>query len=335
MGPVLSAAMFYTMCAAFSRCCPPSHIVNPCTCSGPSSFTVLRCDNLATVDNLRQVTRNLHYHTHDFGKFSMADSKITVLEPESFGPLRFEYIFIKKSTLTDIKDGALEPSRDTLKRIEVTHCELRYFPFRNVSTFPKLENIQLSYNHLKTIPDYAFKYNPNLKKIDLSFNKISYIGNYAFYYVPFLKELNLKNNRLKVINNNAFAVHVKPNDDFVLDLSNNQILMMAEGAFQNQFFKMLNMSNNRLKSLPENHFRPLMERMAVKLDGGVDVQGNRLNCSCGNVEWLMDMQPYYHRFIKGFECSETHKNLEHLSRWELGCEGSRNPKSILRDVTVT
>lgn len=319
MGPVLSAAMFYTLCTAFSRCCPPSHLVEPCKCSGPSSFTVLRCDDISTVDDLQRVAKNLHYHTRDFGKFSMTNSKITSLEPEAFGPLRFEYIFIKKSPITEIKEGALEPSRNTLKRLEITHCELRSFPFRNVSTFPKLEILQLSYNHLKTVPDYAFKYNPNLKKIDLSFNKISYVGNYAFYYVPFLKELNLRNNRLKVINNNAFAVHIKPNDDFVLDLSNNQVVMIARGAFRNQYFKMLNMSNNRLKMLPERHFRPLMERMAVKLDGGIDVSGNRMNCSCETVEWLVDMQPYYRRFLRGFECAETHKTLEHLSKWEVGC----------------
>lgn len=273
MGPALSAAMFYTMCSAFSRCCPPESATMPCKCSGPNSFTVLTCDGLISTRQVQQVAKNLVTHAKDYGKFSMSNAKVMSLEPDMFGQLRFEYIFVKKCTITEVKHGALESSKDTLKRLEIVHCELKSFPFQNVSSFPKLESLKLSYNSLKAVPDYAFKYNPNLKKVDLSFNKISYVGNYAFYYVPFLQELNLRNNRLKVINNNAFAVHVKPNNDFVLDLSHNQVLMVADDAFQNENFKVLNMSNNKLRSFQEKHFKPLLVRMAVQLEGTIDLEG--------------------------------------------------------------
>lgn len=319
MGPALSAAMFYTMCSAFSRCCPPESATMPCKCSGPNSFTVLTCDGLISTRQVQQVAKNLVTHAKDYGKFSMSNAKVMSLEPDMFGQLRFEYIFVKKCTITEVKHGALESSKDTLKRLEIVHCELKSFPFQNVSSFPKLESLKLSYNSLKAVPDYAFKYNPNLKKVDLSFNKISYVGNYAFYYVPFLQELNLRNNRLKVINNNAFAVHVKPNNDFVLDLSHNQVLMVADDAFQNENFKVLNMSNNKLRSFQEKHFKPLLVRMAVQLEGTIDLEGNRMNCSCTSMEWLLKMQPYYRRFVRGFVCSETHKTLEHMTTWDLGC----------------
>ncbi|KAH7974699.1 hypothetical protein HPB49_018286 [Dermacentor silvarum] len=220
-----------------------------------------------------KVASRLASHTLDYGKFSMSNAKVMKLERGMFGNLRFEYIQVKKSTVVQVDDGALEPSRDTLRRLEVVHCELKSFPFQNVSTFPKLESLSLQYNNLKAVPDYAFRYNPGLKKVDLSFNKIAYVGNYAFYYVPFLEELNLRNNKLKVLNNNAFAVHVKPNNDMVLDLSHNQIVLIAENAFHNENFRVLNMSHNRLRSFPEKHFRPLLVRMAVQLEGTIDVEG--------------------------------------------------------------
>ncbi|XP_070386138.1 leucine-rich repeat-containing protein 4B-like isoform X2 [Dermacentor albipictus] len=319
MAPMLTAAMFYAMCNAFSRCCPPDSVTMPCRCSGPNTFTVLTCDGLISTRQVERVASRLASHTLDYGKFSMSNAKVMTLERGMFGDLRFEYIQVKKSTVVQVDDGALEPSRDTLRRLEVVHCELKSFPFQNVSTFPKLESLSLQYNNLKAVPDYAFRYNPGLKKVDLSFNKIAYVGNYAFYYVPFLEELNLRNNKLKVLNNNAFAVHVKPNNDMVLDLSHNQIVLIAENAFHNENFRLLNMSHNRLRSFPEKHFRPLLVRMAVQLEGTIDVEGNRMNCTCDSLEWLLRMQPYYRRFVKGFVCAETHKTLEHMTTWDLDC----------------
>ncbi|XP_065302282.1 leucine-rich repeat-containing protein 4B-like isoform X1 [Dermacentor albipictus] len=319
MAPMLTAAMFYAMCNAFSRCCPPDSVTMPCRCSGPNTFTVLTCDGLISTRQVERVASRLASHTLDYGKFSMSNAKVMKLERGMFGDLRFEYIQVKKSTVVQVDDGALEPSRDTLRRLEVVHCELKSFPFQNVSTFPKLESLSLQYNNLKAVPDYAFRYNPGLKKVDLSFNKIAYVGNYAFYYVPFLEELNLRNNKLKVLNNNAFAVHVKPNNDMVLDLSHNQIVLIAENAFHNENFRLLNMSHNRLRSFPEKHFRPLLVRMAVQLEGTIDVEGNRMNCTCDSLQWLLRMQPYYRRFVKGFVCAETHKTLEHMTTWDLDC----------------
>lgn len=319
MAPMLTAAMFYAMCNAFSRCCPPDSVTMPCRCSGPNTFTVLTCDGLISTRQVERVASRLASHVLDYGKFSMSNAKVMALERGMFGSMRFEYIQVKKSTVVQVDDGALEPSRDTLRRLEIVHCELKSFPFQNVSTFPKLESLSLHYNNLKAVPDYAFRYNPGLKKVDLSFNKIAYVGNYAFYYVPFLEELDLRNNRLKVLNNHAFAVHVKPNNDMVLDLSHNQIVIIADDAFHNENFKVLNMSHNRLRFFSEKHFRPLMVRMAVQLEGTIDVEGNRMNCTCDSLEWLLRMQPYYRRFVKGFVCAETHKTLEHMTTWDLDC----------------
>lgn len=186
---------------------------------------------------------------------------------------------MKKNTLKTLELDVLLPSRESLKRLEIIHNDLDKFPFANMSSFPKLEYLDLHYNSLKTIPDFAFGPNEKLREINLSYNKISYVGSFAFERLYALERLNLRFNKLAVLNNDAFAL-ARPNPKLHLDLSNNQMVLVSDGAFSNQYPLLLNLSSNALKSFPQAHFKPVLNGMALAESGCVETYGeSRFNHS--------------------------------------------------------
>lgn len=251
--------------------CPPSSEIIPCTCDGPPNFLLFHCDRITEVYSISHATRSVLYQ-RTFGKFSLTNSRISGLESNVLGYLQFEYIFLRKNTIKKISKEFFDSSRETLIRIEVIHNDVEKFPFKELSSFPKLEYINLKYNSIKSIPDEAFGtiLNDRIKQIDLSFNKINHVGSNSFKFLTRLEKLNLRYNKLTVINNMAFAT-LNENPKLTLHLGNNKVMFVSEGAFQNQVFKSLNLTDNNLTTLQEKAFRGILKRMAERRTGTISV----------------------------------------------------------------
>ncbi|GIY66873.1 hypothetical protein CDAR_476592 [Caerostris darwini] len=259
--------------------CPPAREILPCTCDGPPQFLLFQCDRITEVLSIKQATQSVPY-LRSFGKFSLTNSRISSLEYNVLGYLQFEYIFMRKNTITSIDKEFFDSSRDTLKRIEIIHNDVEKFPFEELSSFSKLEYINLKYNSIKRIPDEAFGrvVNDKIKQIDLSFNKINHIGSNAFKYLTKLEKIDLRYNKLTVINNLAFSA-LYENSKLILHLGNNKIMFVSEDAFQNQVFKSLNLTDNNLTTLQEKAFRGILKRMAERRTGTIAVGGKFLSYS--------------------------------------------------------
>ncbi|XP_054721768.1 leucine-rich repeat-containing G-protein coupled receptor 6-like [Uloborus diversus] len=299
--------------------CPPSIEILPCTCNGPQSFLLLHCDRITEIYSITRATSSIHSH-RNYGKFSLTNSRISSIESNILGYIRFEYIFLRKNTITKIDPQFFDSSRESLKRIEIIHNDVEKFPFKELSSFPKLEYINLKYNSIKNIPDEAFGkvLNHKIKQIDLSFNKINHIGSNAFKYLAKLEKLDLRFNKLTVINNLAFST-LHENPVLNLNLSNNKIIFIADGAFENQVFKCLNLTENNLTKLQDKAFRGLLKRMAERRTGVVSVAGNRFRCTCDKVEWIVQLPTLYKLPILDFECSDRdNKSVQDLTIQDLG-----------------
>lgn len=242
---------------------------NFCKCEGPQEFPIISCKNISNEQILGEVLSEPFY-IEEFGKFSLLDSDIESIEnwvmPRD---KRFEFISIKKTRLHTISPDLFHSSQ-ILKRLEIIHNNLETLPFDQKLNFPKLEHLDLYYNSLTTIPDYAFGKLLELKTIDLSLNEISYIGSYAFYLNDKLVFLDLRFNKLKVVNNHAFALK-RPNIRLSLELTNNNMFYMSEGAFERQSPALLNLSVNSLTKFPEKHFMPILRAMILHNKGGIVV----------------------------------------------------------------
>lgn len=251
--------------------CPPSRDILPCTCDGPQSFMLFQCDRITEVYSIARAASSV-INVRNFGKFSLTNSRIESIETNVLGYMRFEYIFMRKNTLKKIDPEFFDSSRESLKRIEIIHNDLEKFPFKELSSFPKLEFINLKYNSIKSIPDDAFGkvINNKIRKIDLSFNKINHVGANAFKYLTRLEKLDFRHNKLTVINNWAFST-IQENTKLILNLANNKIMFIADEAFDNQIFKCLNMTDNNLTKLQEAAFRGILKRMSERRTGVISV----------------------------------------------------------------
>lgn len=300
--------------------CPSSVDILPCTCDGPHNFLMLSCDRITQEYSILRATSSI-YAPRNFGKFSLTNSRISGLTTNVLASLTFQYIYMRKNTITKIEPEFFDSSRECLKRIEVVHNDVEKFPFKELSSFPLLEHINLKYNSLKSIPDEAFGkiLNNRLKTIDLSFNKINHVGSNAFKYLTKLESIDLRYNKLTVINNMAFA-GIKQNFKLNLNLANNKLMFIAEGAFENQHFKCLNLTDNNLSKLAEKVFRNILRDMAERRTGIIAVGHNRLKCTCDRVEWIVRLPNLYKLPILDFECSDKgNKPLQDLRIEEIGC----------------
>lgn len=251
--------------------CPPLMDILPCSCDGPQSFLLFQCDRITEVYSIARAASSIT-NVRNFGKFSLTNSRIESIEANILGYIRFEYIFMRKNTLKKIDPEFFDSSRESLRRIEIIHNDLEKFPFKELSSFSKLEFINLKYNSIKTIPDDAFGkvINNKIRKIDLSFNKINHIGSNAFKHLTRLEKLDFRHNKLTVINNLAFSA-IQENTKLILNLSNNKIMFIADEAFENQIFKCLNITDNNLTKLQEAAFRGILKRMSERRTGVISV----------------------------------------------------------------
>lgn len=244
-----------------------------CHCEGARAFPILRCSNIEDGLYLRRLLQT-NFPISRFGSLLIANSTIQNLDASVMPrDKQFAMITIRKTSLKTIDFDALLTSRSTLKRLEIIHNRLEKFPFGQLSAFSKLQNLDLYYNELSSIPDYAFGSNSYLKSIDLSFNKINHIGSYSFNNLPALERLDLRHNNLKIVNNYALASSLVSNKLLTVDLSNNKLFYIADGAFEGLIPKELLLDGNSLTKFPEKHFFPMLRAMASANLGKISVNG--------------------------------------------------------------
>lgn len=175
--------------------------------------------------------------------------------------LNFLLIQMNKCDLFNFSQfNVFQNSVALLKKVDLSYNELEEFPFNELYLLNDLIILKLSYNHLRSI-DNALKGCNKLKMLDLSFNKISYLDNFAFRDALNLKILDLRFNQLKVLNNYALAFH--PSSVIhLIDLSNNQMMFIADQAFDDLVVHKLYLNNNRLRKFNRQLFEPILLNMA-------------------------------------------------------------------------
>ncbi|XP_067121185.1 leucine-rich repeat-containing protein 70-like [Centruroides vittatus] len=295
--------------------CPQN--LDECKCEGEYSFALLTCNNINNR-TLEKFSR-IYFPKTDFGKFSLTNSDVKILWRGLFGKLTFQYIYVKKVSLTIVETGIFNRMYESMERCEITNCDLRTFPFSDLKFFKKLQVLRLTYNAIRNIPDSAFGNVPSLKKIYLDFNKINYIGSFAFKDLVNLESLDLRYNKLVVLNDYAFAAKSK-NIHLILDLSFNSIAVIRNSSFNNQCPKKLYLNNNNLRILNRATFKPIVEKMARVDQGVIHVEDNRFTCDCSKAEWLVLLRNVEKRRIKGFRCKNNDKGLEDLTLSDMGCK---------------
>lgn len=181
--------------------------------------------------------------------------------------------------------------------------------------FPKdpevktLRVLDVSNNLIHSLPNTKFNH---LEKLDLSYNLLNFIPQNLNSIIPFLRDLVLDGNQieiieftektilgsislshlplLKKIEGGAFlnlaGSHVTEDESETcidLKISHNEFLTeIDENAFEG-LGRMcyLDLSHNSLTTLPQN----LTDWM--KIDYGIDLQGNPLSCTCEN-QWMLE-----------------------------------------------
>ncbi|KAI1287665.1 Oplophorus-luciferin 2-monooxygenase non-catalytic subunit [Halotydeus destructor] len=223
-----------------------------CTCKGSKDFAILDCGHFESSEQLKRIL-STKFPISMFGKLSITNSTIDrIYEQTVPRDKQFTMVTFKKTALQAFALESFEMSKNTLKRLELVHNKLQRFPYSSVASYQRLINLDLYYNEITSVPDYAFGNNRNLKTINLSFNKISHVGSYAFANLPSLEMLDLKYNAIKVVNNHAFASSLYDNHLLTLDLSNNKMYYLADGAFEGMIAKELIWTTIRWPSFPRN-----------------------------------------------------------------------------------
>lgn len=85
-------------------------------------------------------------------------------------------------------------SSESLKYLDISNCEIRFFGSESLTLMRALEVVDLSRNIITQLPDYID--GENLRKLDLSMCHISSINNKTFSRLSMLNELNLAGNSL-------------------------------------------------------------------------------------------------------------------------------------------
>jgi Leucine-rich repeat (LRR) protein len=136
---------------------------------------------------------------------------------------------------------------------------IQSYTFRD---FPELASLNLSGNGLHTISPSCFLL-PALKVLDLRQNRLSVLKAHFFADTPNLQEVYLASNSLSRIPSFVFEHNLH-----ILDLSNNHIIRLEDGAFEGiNISGQLNLAQNALRRMPNAALKRIGHVQHLVLDG--------------------------------------------------------------------
>lgn len=196
--------------------------------------------------------------------------------PENLAELELKFnslenIFPKDSEVNNLR--ILDVSNNVIDRLPNTQ-------------FFKLDKLDLSYNRLTSVPQSLNSMSPLLHDLILDGNQISSV---YFAEKSTLGSISLNNiDSLKVLESNAFSnlIGTKVRRDesgtcvYIRVSRNKNLKKIDENAFEGVSLCLLDLSFNQLTEIPEN----LTDWS--KIEEGIDLQGNPLDCSCSK-GWML------------------------------------------------
>lgn len=248
------------------------------------------CTNTRDAD-VRLILHNFHLSRESYHKSITIQGStdyynpMQVLSNGSFGKLAANELSILFTRLTKIEEAAFSlPMEEKLHTLIITRTYLEdTTSFKGIARLRHLQILSLSHNRLRHVPSYAFS--PGqvaLKWINLRGNKIESIDTHAFTGLSGLELLIVSENKLTLMGSNVFGSLKRMNKlQLVLDSNRLTTDSFAENPFNKKDgIKMLSLRKNQLSEVPEQ-LRPILEGGGV-----IDMQDNRLICSCASF-WLL------------------------------------------------
>ncbi len=103
------------------------------------------------------------------------------------------------------------------------------------SFLPELTKVDLSHNSIVKVMPAAFASQQRLKVLNLEGNDIAQVDQTVFQGLDTLEVLNLRGNGLTAVSSDTFSPMAKTLQE--LDLSENRISLIQEGAFKGEAIK--------------------------------------------------------------------------------------------------
>ncbi|KAK4318248.1 hypothetical protein Pmani_010742 [Petrolisthes manimaculis] len=295
--------------------CPPAEDIQPCVCTVIDSSTYdieMDCSSVTTNDELASIFSKDFPYNDFFSLVIDNNNHLTTIRPGDFGQKTFQQIHITSGSLQTVYNNAFSSSYDTLTEIDIENTNLDYFPFHELNLFPQLYHLHLENNHLlgspvltssslgylylngNPIDGIILKTLPLLDSIYLRSTSITHLPPGTFTNLPNLDYMRLGYNGLQVLEAGTINLQTSFNN---VDLYNNDLTSIAEGALVGLKGGYLDVRNNQLTELAEAVFRPL-------IDDGVDVyaSGNPLDCGC-EITWLVTSDTYMNLLDDDASCT--------------------------------
>ncbi|CAL4094955.1 unnamed protein product [Meganyctiphanes norvegica] len=259
--------------------CPDADDIAPCVSTYDSWYnaTDLECSAVESEEQLKQIFK-ADFPFKNFHQFNLfSNNNIKVLEAGVFNGISFEIINIYATDLEVVELHALDSCYETATEIDLYYNNIQYFPFDELSLFPKLRNVYISTNSLSVIQADAFYGLTALEGLDISYNNADIVG--TFQDLPNLQRIYLDSNNITTTIPAQFIKTGSSHLSFI-GLGHNNIVSVEPGAFDIVDSLVINMQDNSLSTLDEATWRPYLEA-----GGTLSAVLNPLVCGC-DIAWL-------------------------------------------------
>lgn len=306
--------------------CPSAQSLSPCSCDHYG----INCMRAQSTDDLSRAFRSGDSTNRDHRELWIQKTPVRSFPRAVLGSFRFAEIHIDlNSNLSSFALASLSGFASELRVLTLYKNQLRAFDFTQVSTFTKLETLNLGGNQLDLIPDDAFR-SRSLRTLVLSENPIRSISQRAFASLNGLRDLRLDNTRIVTLGRHSLAIP-RADRQLKINLANSNIARIDENAFYGTAPLLLQLSNNNMTTLDGDVFLGLIQRMITNARvfntfPMIALDGNRFTCRGCSYQWMVQYRNNraLDDILEGFRCTDG-GGLRSLTATKVAC---RTPLSF-------
>lgn len=296
--------------------CPPEADIAPCVCSLMNSVDMyMDCSDVSSSDELKEIF-SINFPFTNFIRLDInGNNGITELRAGDLGPTTYQQIRITDGALQTIDEKALANSYSTLTLLDLHNNDITSFPFDEIDSFTKLQNLNVDSNNLLIFPDLKssslmyvnFGHNPlgeikatalqelpNLREIDLQSCDLPEVPAGTFTGINTLQRIYLDNNTLSVLPAGVISLSTSSSS---VHLSDNSIRNIETGALQGVTGDVW-LQSNELTELAEEVWRSLFDANLI-----LYAADNPLTCDC-SIAWLVLEAKYLTRLGDDVSCAD-------------------------------
>ncbi|KAL0869594.1 hypothetical protein ABMA27_005856 [Loxostege sticticalis] len=209
------------------------------------------------------VPKDIFSNHSRLSKLDLSANKITVIEPNALSLNNIQYLNLKDNILSGILvDGVFSPAK-LLKKLDLSHHNLKAINASAFSNLPLLESLDLSFNNIQYIDSNNFKGVDNMSILNVSNNSLTYFNIDGKF--ENLKALLLSYNGLASIPN--ILKFTNPLKLLLLKISYNNISNVTYPGFENfTNLLILDLSNNKISKFNNRFTNTLTSLVALNLE---------------------------------------------------------------------